>query len=132
AFGLKVAILLYAFMLFRWTFPRYRYDQLMDLGWKWLTPAALGNIVVTAVAYVILKNGFGMKFASATDHFVGPADVRSRLAMIAIMVLIAMPGVLGVVAFINRKTATWDIAEQRHRQIVARAQRKARIASQKA
>ena len=56
-FAAKVAVLVYAFMWFRWTFPRYRYDQLMDLGWKWLTPAALANIVLTGVVYVVLKYG---------------------------------------------------------------------------
>jgi NADH-quinone oxidoreductase subunit H len=37
------------YIWFRATFPRFRFDQLMDLGWKWMIPLALGNIVVTAV-----------------------------------------------------------------------------------
>jgi NADH-quinone oxidoreductase subunit H len=49
-FVAKTSVLLYLYFWFRWTFPRYRYDQLMDLGWKWMIPASLLNIVMTAVA----------------------------------------------------------------------------------
>jgi len=48
-FGAKVLAFLYAFIWCRATFPRYRYDQLMNVGWRWMLPLALGNLVVTAV-----------------------------------------------------------------------------------
>ncbi len=44
---LKVAFFLFFFMWVRWTIPRFRYDQLMDLGWKKLIPLALANMLVT-------------------------------------------------------------------------------------
>jgi NADH-quinone oxidoreductase subunit H len=44
----KVAFFLFLFVWVRWTLPRFRYDQLMDLGWKRLFPLALANIGVTA------------------------------------------------------------------------------------
>jgi len=47
-FGFKVAIFLYCYLWFRWTWPRYRYDQLMKIGWQVLLPLAIGNLVVTA------------------------------------------------------------------------------------
>src|SRR5687767_2066952 len=40
-FFLKMAVFLFAYIWFRGTFPRYRFDQLMDLGWKWMIPLAL-------------------------------------------------------------------------------------------
>lgn len=48
-FALKLFALLFLFIWIRWTYPRLRYDQLMDLGWKVLLPVSLANIVVTSV-----------------------------------------------------------------------------------
>jgi NADH-quinone oxidoreductase subunit H len=48
-FIVKMALLLYLYFWLRWTFPRYRYDQLMDLGWKWMIPASILNIVWTGL-----------------------------------------------------------------------------------
>src|SRR6185503_4219019 len=52
-FAAKIMLLIYAYMWFRWTWPRYRYDQLMELGWKWMIPAGLANIVLTGIFYVM-------------------------------------------------------------------------------
>jgi len=49
AFVSKVAFFMFVFVWVRWTLPRFRYDQLMRLGWKFLFPAALVNVMVTAV-----------------------------------------------------------------------------------
>ena len=40
--------MLFFYVWMRWTLPRYRYDQLMEFGWKWLLPAAVLNLLVTA------------------------------------------------------------------------------------
>ena len=49
----KVAGFIFCYIWFRTTFPRYRFDQLMALGWKWLIPLALANIVVVALAILL-------------------------------------------------------------------------------
>ena len=54
SFSLKVVVFCFVFMHLRWTMPRFRYDQLMTLGWKGLFPIAVVNVVVTAVVLVFL------------------------------------------------------------------------------
>ena len=48
----KVFFILYIFIWLRATLPRYRYDQLMSLGWKLFIPIAIGNLVLTSIAKV--------------------------------------------------------------------------------
>ena len=48
-FLLKLALLMLLFIWVRWMLPRFRYDQLMDLGWRRFIPVALANIVATAL-----------------------------------------------------------------------------------
>jgi NADH-quinone oxidoreductase subunit H len=50
----KVFLLVFAMIWFRWTFPRFREDQLQRLAWVWLVPIAILNIVVTAILKVVL------------------------------------------------------------------------------
>ncbi len=54
SFILKMGFFLFLFIWVRWTFPRFRYDQLMKLGWKVMLPLALFNIFVTA-GYLTIK-----------------------------------------------------------------------------
>ena len=53
-FLLKVFVFLYGFLWIRATLPRYRYDQLMRLGWKVLIPLAIANVIVTGTLKVVL------------------------------------------------------------------------------
>jgi NADH-quinone oxidoreductase subunit H len=54
-FLIKSFVFLYFFIWVRATLPRYRYDQLMRLGWKFLIPLAIANLVVTGIVKVILS-----------------------------------------------------------------------------
>jgi NADH-quinone oxidoreductase subunit H len=51
----KIAFFIFFYMWIRWTIPRFRYDQLMNLGWKGLIPLAVVNILVTGF-FVLLNN----------------------------------------------------------------------------
>ncbi|HJT25693.1 MAG TPA: NADH-quinone oxidoreductase subunit H, partial [bacterium] len=52
---LKVLFFCWLFVWVRWTLPRFRYDQLMNLGWKVMLPLALLNLLVTGVIVLAQK-----------------------------------------------------------------------------
>jgi NADH-quinone oxidoreductase subunit H len=58
SFSLKVLIFCWLFMQIRWTLPRFRYDQLMRLGWLGLFPIAVVNVLVTAVILAMVNRQF--------------------------------------------------------------------------
>jgi NADH-quinone oxidoreductase subunit H len=54
AFGLKTAFFLLVYIWVRWTLPRFRYDQVMSLGWKVMLPTALGYVMIMAASMLVL------------------------------------------------------------------------------
>jgi NADH-quinone oxidoreductase subunit H len=52
-FFMKISFFGFVFMWIRWTLPRFRYDQLMRLGWTWLIPIAIFNILITGVVLML-------------------------------------------------------------------------------
>jgi len=70
-FLIKASIVLYVYFWLRWTLPRFRYDQLMDIGWKWLIPSALINIGLTAIAVTVLQ-GLNSANVLKTIEVLGP------------------------------------------------------------
>ena len=68
-FVIKVLAVLYFYFWLRWTLPRFRYDQLMDIGWKWLIPSALINIALSALAVFVVQALDGWKGLRTIDSF---------------------------------------------------------------
>jgi NADH-quinone oxidoreductase subunit H len=57
-FFTKIFLLIFVFMWIRWTIPRFRFDQLMHLGWKVLIPIALVNMLVTGFVVALYEHWF--------------------------------------------------------------------------
>lgn len=55
ALFLKIGFFIFFFMWVRWTLPRFRYDQLMNLGWKVLIPLAILNVAITGLVMILIQ-----------------------------------------------------------------------------
>lgn len=54
-FVVKMLAIVFVFMWVRWTLPRFRYDQVMTLGWRWLLPLAIANLVAYAIIIAVIE-----------------------------------------------------------------------------
>jgi NADH-quinone oxidoreductase subunit H len=83
-FGLKTLFFIFVFIWIRWTLPRFRYDQLMSLGWKFMLPMALAYIVIIA-SVVLALDYFGLErgFVYALALFA----INAVLVVIAFFIL---------------------------------------------
>jgi NADH-quinone oxidoreductase subunit H len=118
AFAAKTFFFILIFMLVRWTVPRFRYDQVMDLGWKVLLPASLVAVVVTS-ATVLGLDELGVNPAELRWGFVpvyGLALGAVNLAMlVAVIAWLDRAGILaGTGGLDERRLAARDLA-RKHR-----------------
>jgi NADH-quinone oxidoreductase subunit H len=125
-FAAKIFVLIYAYMWFRWTWPRYRYDQLMELGWKWMIPAGLANIVLTGVWYVMaLPKPQGGLFGFMQDQRgrLVPTKPWGIIYFIVTGFAITVPIVWMILASINRRSRDFNLHDQRQLQVQLRRER---------
>ena len=80
-FFAKTAIFLFVFIWVRWTLPRFRYDQLMNFGWKFLLPVTLTSIVVTGTLWIITGSRLVVGIGNAVAGFIVVSIVAGLLVM---------------------------------------------------
>jgi NADH-quinone oxidoreductase subunit H len=112
-FVVKLSVLLYLYFWLRWTFPRYRYDQLMDIGWKWTIPAALANIILSALSVFVIQwlNVSGVHTIESTARGLNLTGLGK-----ALMVLFGFTSLFITAVFlfyVNRRSKDFNLKVQR-------------------
>src|SRR6184192_982935 len=106
----KAGLLLYLYFWLRWTLPRYRYDQLMDLGWKWLLPATLTNIVLTTLAVFVIQAIDGWRGIKTIESISQGLNLTATGKII--MIVFGWGGLFvtaGVLSTINRRSRDFNL-----------------------
>ena len=100
AFFTKVLAVCFVQVFVRWTLPRFRYDQLMKLGWRLLLPASLANILVTGVIILALGKGG----PSVGEGLQVAADVTQAIVAV-ILVVLPVRAIVGMFGAIRHERA---------------------------
>jgi len=113
-FLIKLSVVLYLYFWLRWTLPRFRYDQLMDIGWKWLIPAALINIVFTAFSVFVvqaLDAGQVLKTIEDTSHGLNLTGAGKIVMIVMGIVGLLLTG--GLLSLVNWRSRDFNLKSQR-------------------
>ena len=110
----KMGILLYGYFWLRWTLPRFRYDQLMDIGWKWMIPAALINIVGSALGVGVIQGLDGYRGMNTIDSLSQGLGLTATGKGIAIgFGIVNLLLTAGILSLINRRSRDFNLKKQR-------------------
>jgi len=113
-FLVKLGAILYLYFWLRWTLPRFRYDQLMDIGWKWLIPSALINITLSAVAIFVVQALDGWHGIRTIQSLANGLDLTATGKAVMIVMGLAGLGVTGLLlARINWRSRDFNLKSQR-------------------
>lgn len=113
-FLIKLALILYLYFWLRWTLPRFRYDQLMDIGWKWLIPSALINIATSAVSIFVVQALNGWRGMRTIDSLANGLNLTTTGKILMIVMGLLSLGISGLLmARINWRTRDFNLKSQR-------------------
>src|SRR5690349_15048484 len=113
-FLIKASVILYVYFWLRWTLPRFRYDQLMDIGWKWLIPSALINITLSALAIFVVQaiDGWkGIHTIEKLDRGLNLTATGKVIMIIAGLIGLVLTGLL--LSRINWRSRDFNLKSQR-------------------
>jgi NADH-quinone oxidoreductase subunit H len=110
----KLLGILYVYFWLRWTLPRFRYDQLMDIGWKWLIPSALINIGTSALAIFVVQavDGWrGIRTIESISYGLNLTATGKGLMIAMGLIGLGLTGLL--LARINWRSRDFNLKSQR-------------------
>jgi NADH-quinone oxidoreductase subunit H len=113
-FVIKVLAVLYFYFWLRWTLPRFRYDQLMDIGWKWLIPSALTNIALSGLGIFLVQalNGWrGFKTIESISAGLNLTATGKALMIVVGLIGLVITGLL--LSRINWRSRDFNLKLQR-------------------
>ena len=113
-FLIKLAVILYLYFWLRWTLPRFRYDQLMDIGWKWLIPSALINIGTSAIAIFVVQALNGWRGIRTIESLSNGLNLTATGKVLMIVMGLLGLGITGLLlARINWRSRDFNLKSQR-------------------
>src|SRR5687767_15168381 len=113
-FLIKLGAILYLYFWLRWTLPRFRYDQLMDIGWKWLIPSALINIALSALAIFVIQALDGWRGIETIESLANGLNLTTTGKILMVVMGLISLGITGLLlARINWRSRDFNLKSQR-------------------